>query len=336
MPRSSQERGPGIPGPRTNPLGATPLSAVVGPTGSGKTTLAIELAENLGGELIGCDALQIYRRFDIATAKPSAVERARVRHHLVDILDPEDRFTLSRFVRHAEEAVNVVRRRGAQPILVGGTGMYLRGLLCGIVEAPEIDPRLRRRLTGMRERHGDRAMHRWLQRVDPDSAGRIQPADRQRVGRALEWWVASGSAWSERLESDGTWTASTERYRCLKLGLDAPPDWLNPRLEQRVDRFFSDGLVQEVRRLLASGVSPECNAFRAIGYREVAEALRTGAPMADVVDRVKTHTRRYAKRQRTWFRKEPGVVWLDASAPASSLLEKGLDAWGRFESENRI
>jgi tRNA dimethylallyltransferase len=312
------------------------LIAVIGPTGSGKTALAIELAEKLDGELIGCDALQIYRRFDIATAKPSAAERARVPHHLVDIVEPDDRFTLSRYVRHAEQAIDVVRRRGAQPILVGGTGMYLRGLLCGIVAAPEIDRDLRRRLEGMRERHGERAMHRWLQRVDPDSAGRIEPADRQRVGRALEWWLTSGSPWSERLETDGTWTSSTERYRCLKLGLDARPAWLNPRLEQRVDRFFSEGLVDEVRSLLASGISPERNAFRAIGYREVAEALRTGEPMEPVVERVKTHTRRYAKRQRTWFRRERDVVWLDASASIGSLIQAGLDAWTRFESENRV
>ena len=336
MSRPSQERGSGVSGPQQDPLGRAPLLAVVGPTGAGKTALAIELAEALGGELIGCDALQLYRRFDIATAKPSAAERARVPHHLVDILEPEDRFTLSRFVRHAERALETVRARASQPILVGGTGMYLRGFLRGIVPAPEIDPSLRRRIGEIRERRGETAMHRWLRRVDPDSALRIEPADRQRVGRALEWWLASGTRWSERLESQGTWTAKTERFRCLKLGLDADPAWLNPRLEQRVERFFAAGLVDEVRALLASGVSPECSAFQAIGYREVAHALGDGSSMTDVIERVKVHTRRYAKRQRTWFRKEPGVVWLDASVPASSLLAAGLDAWARFEPESAV
>ena len=179
-------------------------------------------------------------------------------------------------------------------------------------------------------------MHRWLERVDPDSAARIAPADRQRVVRALEWWLASRTRWSERLESEGTWTAGVERYRCLKIGLDAAPEWLNPRLEQRVDGFFAAGLVDEVRLLLASGVSPECNAFQAIGYREVAQALREDGSMEEAIDRVKIHTRRYAKRQRTWFRREPGIVWLDASASPDVLLARGLDLWERFKQRAAI
>jgi len=252
------------------------------------------------------------------------------------VLDPEDDFTLARFVGRAERVLESVCGRGAQPILVGGTGMYLRGLLRGIVPAPEVDPALRQRLREMHERRGDQAMHRWLERVDPDSAARIEPGDRQRVGRALEWWLASRTRWSEFLESQGTWSNQVERYRCLKLGLDADPEWLNPRLERRVDRFFAAGLVEEVRSLLDSGVSPECNAFQAIGYREVAHALRAGHSMEDVIDRVKIHTRRYAKRQRTWFRKEPGVVWLDASDSPSAVLTAGLDAWARFKQQSSI
>jgi tRNA dimethylallyltransferase len=312
------------------------LLAVIGPTGAGKTALAIELAETLGGELIGCDALQIYRRFDVGTAKPSAEERARVPHHLVDELDPEDDFTLARFVRRAEQVIESVCARGAQPIVVGGTGMYLRGLLHGIVPAPRVDPALRRRIREMQERRGETAMHRWLQRIDPASAARLEPGDRQRVGRALEWWCVSRTRWSERLEMQGTWAVQEERYRCLKLGLDADREWLRPRLEQRVERFFAAGLVEEVRSLLDSGVSPKCNAFQAIGYREVAQALRGGDAMGPVIDRVKINTRRYAKRQRTWFRKEPGVVWLDASASRTTLRAAALDAWARFKRQTVI
>ena len=179
-------------------------------------------------------------------------------------------------------------------------------------------------------------MHRWLQRVDAESAARLEPGDRQRVARALEWWLASRTRWSARLESQGTWTEQAERYRCLKLGLDADPEWLNPRLVQRVERFFAAGLVQEVRSLLADGVSPECNAFQAIGYREVAQALSEGGSMEAVIDRVKIHTRRYAKRQRTWFRKERGVVWLDASGSGSALRAKALDAWASFRRQAAI
>lgn len=280
--------------------------------------------------------MQIYRRFDVATAKPSAAERSRVPHHLVDELNPEDDFTLARFVDRAERAIESIQGRGAQAILVGGTGMYLRGLLRGIVPAPTIEPALRHRLEAMRHRRGDAAMVRWLRRVDPESAARLEPADRQRVGRALEWWVASRTRWSERLEDMGTWAGTKERFRCLKLGLAAAPEWLNPRLARRVDRFFADGLADEIRALLASGVSPECNAFQAIGYREVARALRTGSSMDDAVDLVKIHTRRYAKRQRTWFRKEPGVVWLDASASRTELRARGLDVWARFMREPAI
>ena len=257
-------------------------------------------------------------------------------HHLVDELEPQDDFNLARFVGRAERALESVCRRGAQPILVGGTGMYLRGLLCGIVPAPEIDPALRGRLRRIQDRRGDRAMHRWLQRVDAESAARLEPGDRQRVARALEWWLASRTRWSARLESQGTWTEQAERYRCLKLGLDADPEWLNPRLVQRVERFFAAGLVQEVRSLLADGVSPECNAFQAIGYREVAQALSEGGSMEAVIDRVKIHTRRYAKRQRTWFRKERGVVWLDASGSGSALRAKALDAWASFRRQAAI
>ncbi len=306
---------------------------MVGPTGSGKTSLAVELAEHLGGELIGCDALQVYRRFDIATAKPAAAERARVRYHLVDEVDPEDDFTLARFIRRAERIIATLHERDAQAILVGGTGMYLRGLLRGIVPAPEIEPRLRRRLREMRERRGDAAMHRWLRRVDPASAGRVAPADSQRVGRALEWWLASGARWSERLEAQGTWVRREERYRCLKLGLDGAPAWLKARLDRRVEGFFAAGLIDEVRALLDSGVSPECNAFQAIGYREVAQAVRGDASMDDLVERVQIHTRQYAKRQRTWFRKEPGIVWLDAAQSGDALLGAALDAWERFRSQ---
>lgn len=257
-------------------------------------------------------------------------------HHLVDELDPEDDFTLARFVRRAERAVESVCSRGAQPILVGGTGMYLRGLLRGIVPAPDVDPELRRRLREMHERRGEGAMHRWLARVDPESAARLEPGDRQRVGRALEWWVVSRTRWSERLELQGTWAAQEERYRCLKLGLDADPEWLKPRLEQRVERFFAAGLVEEVRSLLASGVSPECNAFQGIGYREIAQAIGDGGRGEDVIDRVKIHTCRYAKRQRTWFRKEPGVIWLDAAGSHSTLRAAGLDAWARFRRQTVI
>jgi tRNA dimethylallyltransferase len=256
-----------------------------------------------------------------------------VRHHLVDEHDPGDDFTLARFVERAERVIAQLHERNVQPIVVGGTGMYLRGLLRGIIPAPEVDPRLRRRLREMRERRDDRSMHRWLARVDPASAARISPHDRQRVDRALEWWLASRSRWSERLERQGTWTGKAERFRCLKLGLDADTGWLRTRLEARVDRFFAAGLVEEVRGLLASGVPAECNAFKAIGYREVARALRAGGSVEEAVELVKIRTAQYVKRQRTWFRKEPGIVWLNAADSSATLRRTALDVWARFREE---
>ena len=329
--RPPQARGPGVPGPDPGRLlNGPPLLAVVGPTGTGKTALALDLAEVLDAELIGCDALQLYREFDVATAKPSAAERRRAPYHLVDVQDPRRDFTLARYVALAERTLRETRRRGRQPILVGGTGMYLRGLLRGVVSAPAVDPAIRSRLKAMRERRGERAMHRWLARVDPASAARIAPADRQRVGRALEWWVTSRTRWSDRLERSGTWADDEERFRCLKIGLDGDRDWLAARLAARVERFFAAGLVEEVEMLMASGVSTDANAFKAIGYREVAEALHEGRSTDGLIERVQVATRRYAKRQRSWFRQESGIVWLDASDSTESLRRAALDAWEAF------
>jgi len=265
------------------------LLAVVGPTGTGKTALAIHLAHALDAELIGCDALQVYRGFDVATAKPTSAERAAVPHHLVDVQDPGKDFTLARFVALAERCIRETRRRGRQPILVGGTGMYLRGLLRGIVHAPEVDARLRERLKAIRARRGDPAMHRWLARIDPASAERLAPADAQRVNRALEWWITSGVRWSDHLAETGTWEGRRERFRCLKIGLDGERDWLWARLEARVEGFF-----------------------------------------ADLVQRVQFATRRYARRQRKWFLREPDIVWLDAAVGAEELTRQALAAWERF------
>jgi len=266
----------------------------------------------------------------VATAKPGRADRARVPHHLVDCFDPREDFTLARFVESAERAIEQIAGRGSTPVLVGGTGMYLRGLLRGIVPAPAVDARLRARLRGIVERRGAHAVHRWLARVDPDSARRLPPADVQRVTRALEWFLASGSTWSATLRARGSWRSGRERYRCLKLGLAAEPAWLERRLEARVERFFSAGLVDEVRRLLDAGVPAAANALKAIGYREIVAGLAAGADEEEMRARVVVHTRRYAKRQRTWFRGEPGVEWIAADLPRARRLERALAAWDRY------
>jgi tRNA dimethylallyltransferase len=286
----------------------------------------VRVAERIGGEIVGCDALQVYRGLDAATAKPTAEQRGRVPHHLVDVVDPGTPFSLGAYVKLAEEAIAGIDARGGTPLVVGGTGMYLRGLLRGVVAAPAGDPALRERLRRLASRFGSPRLHRWLARLDPPSAKRLPPADAQRVTRALEG-VLAGRPWSRALEEGGTWGAVTERYASLKIALDLPRDVHAARLEARVAGFFAAGLVREVRGLLASGLSPGAGALKAIGYREVAQALLAGRPPEATREEIARATRRYAKRQRTWFRAEPAVTWLDAGAGAEAVAARVAALW---------
>ena len=301
---------------------------LLGPTGTGKSALAVEVAERLGGEIVGCDALQVYRGLDAATAKPSAAERRRVPHHLIDHRDPRQDYTLARFVAEADDAIASIAARGRIPLVAGGTGLYLRGLLRGIVDAPARDSRLRQRIGRLRARFGTPRLHRWLQGLDPRSAARVAAADTHRVTRALELALGGGPSWSERLEQQGNWRGAGERYRALKIGLDvADRERHGAILDARVERFFGEGLVEEVRKLHAAGVPPGANAFRAIGYRQVLQALRTGADPAALVGEVQRSTRRYARKQRSWFRGETGVEWLAAEEPLPMLTAQVVERW---------
>jgi tRNA dimethylallyltransferase len=299
---------------------------IAGPTGTGKSEVAVLAAERIGGEIVGCDALQVYRGVTAGTAKPTAEQRRRVPHHLVDLADPRTPFTLGEYVTRAEAAIGAIAQRGAVPVVVGGTGMYLRGLLRGIVAVPPADPALRARLRRMAGRFGSARLHRWLSHLDPGSAERLPPADAQRVTRALEA-ALSGMPWSRTLREEGTWSLGAERYPSLKIGLDLDRELHARALSARVDAFFAAGLVEEVRGLLAAGVPPSANAMKAIGYREVAAALARGVAPEQVKDEVERATRRYAKRQRTWFRAEPGLTWLDAGVPAPDLAAQIARLW---------
>ena len=265
-----------------------------------------------------------YRGFDVATAKPSEQQRARIPHHLVDCIDPRLDFNMADYVREAERLVADIRARGRLPIVAGGSGMYLRGLLRGVVDAPPRDTRLRRRLCAIAERKGAPSLHRWLSRKDPGSAERIAPGDTQRIVRAMELALSGEATWSERLSRQGSWACGSDRYRALKIGLDMERDALVGRTDARVESFMDAGLVEEVERLLRAGVPRESNAFKAIGYREVLSALGAGFDAAAVAEEIRRNTRRYAKRQRTWFRKEPGVVWLDAAEDVDRLVMQVL------------
>jgi tRNA dimethylallyltransferase len=249
-----------------------------------------------------------------------------VPHHLVDVADPRTSFTLGDYVNLAEAAMAGIASRGKVPVVVGGTGMYLRGLLRGIVASPPADPLLRERLRRMAARFGSPRLHRWLARLDAGSAARLLPGDAQRVTRALEGALA-GTPWSRALREQGTWSSGAERYPTLKIGLDRDRKVHGVALDARVEAFFAAGLVDEVRALLVSGVPPTANALKAIGYRQTVAGLAEGTALSEVVARVKQATRSYAKRQRTWFRKEPGVTWLDAGEPTDALTERVVDLW---------
>jgi tRNA dimethylallyltransferase len=292
---------------------APPLVAVVGPTGSGKSALALRLAEERGGEVVSCDSLQVYRGLDVGSAKATAEERARVPHHLVDIRNPDEDFSAADYAHLARAAVADITARGRLPIVAGGTGLYLRALLTGLFEGPSRDEALRARLEGMADRFGNARLHRALRRVDAEAAARIQPEDRLRVIRALEVFRLTGRPLSEQHRSG---TEPLRGYRTLIVGLAPDREELRRRVEGRTREMFARGLLEEVRGLIARGYGPERRPLQAIGYRQAVEVLAGRLGVADAEAAIVTETMRYAKRQRTWFRHQAAVLWLERADDA--------------------
>lgn len=290
---------------------APPVVAIVGPTAVGKSALAMVLAERLpeGGEIINADALQVYRGMDVGTAKPSAEDLARVPHHLIDILEPAERYSAGEFARRARAAIGDIRGRGRRPIVVGGSGLYVRALLDGISPVPKGDPLVRQELRDELVRNGLEALYQELRRVDPPTAARLLPGDSQRILRALEVVRASGvplSKWIARQPY------GRDRLEAVRVGLTLPRSVLYDAIEQRVARMMDQGWADEVEELLSGGLSPALPGFQAIGYRQIARHLRGECPLERAIEETVRATRRYAKRQLTWFRKEPGIHWFDA------------------------
>lgn len=279
-----------------------PLIVLAGPTGSGKSALALRLARTLGGEIVNYDSVQVYRGFDIGSAKPSREERELVPHHLFDIVEAGEEFNAADYGRLAREVCAPIRT----PILVGGTFFYLRALLSGLPEMPgrneAVRARIRRAASHVR---GPARLHRWLTSVDPESASRIAPADRHRVERALEVWMTSGRPIS-------TWDREPAgELPSIKIGLRLERERLNANLDARVDAMFRAGLVEETRALLAR-YPATARPFSTIGYKEAAAVVRGEIREEDAIAETKRRTRAYAKRQRTWLRSERGVQWVDA------------------------
>lgn len=292
--------------------------AIVGPTAVGKSALAMTVAEHAGAEIVSGDALQVYRGFDIGTAKPSAAERSRVAHHLIDVLDPTERFSAGRFATMARDALAEIARRGRPALVVGGSGLYLRALLAGIAPLPPADPALRVSLDRRLEAEGLPALRRELERRDPVTAARLGAADRQRILRALEVVLATGRPLS-------SWLADRpfglEPLPARRVGLTLPRALLYDRIEARVRRMIDAGWLDEVRRLLSEGVPREAPAFQAIGYAQWVRHLAGELDEEDAFRRIVVATRRYAKRQETWFRRESDVEWSDAR-DAAELAER--------------
>jgi tRNA dimethylallyltransferase len=282
------------------------LTVIAGPTASGKTALAIRLAQRTGAEIVSADSQQVYRHFDIGTAKPSAEELAAVPHHLISVVDPLEPFSAARFQALADQAIAQIRARGRKVIVVGGTGMYLRILLHGVVAAPPAEPLLRARLEEEGQALGWPALHQRLAQIDPESAARIQPADRVRIVRALEIHALTGrpaSAWR------GEHGFTQERHPFQLFVLDPPREALNQAIDARARALFDRGLLEEVEGLVARGYA-EAAPMRSVGYKEALAVVRGALTREEAIRLVARDTRHYAKRQRTWFRKEPAARFL--------------------------
>ena len=307
--------------PRPAPPEALPLVVVVGPTASGKTTLALALARALGGEIVSADSQQIYRLLELGTAKPTAEQRASVPHHLVDFLDPVETLSAGEFARRADEAIADIHGRGLVPVVAGGTGLWVRALLLGIVESPPPDLSLRARLEQQAAQQGREAVHARLAALDPETAVAIPPRNLVRVIRALELHALTGELPSALRARHGF---GRLRYRARVLGLSPSREELYRRIDQRTRAMFAAGLVEEVRGLVARGLR-EAPALRALGYPQALEALEGRLPLEAAIAATAQATRHYAKRQLTWFRADPLVEWL-GWPPDPGALAEGLRA----------
>ena len=290
--------------------------AVVGPTATGKSNLAVELACRLGGEVINADAMQLYRGMDIGTAKLSPAARRGVRHHLIDVLDVTETASVAAYQRDARRIVEQLLTAGQVPVLTGGSGLYVRAVLDEL-DFPGTKPEIRAELEAELSEYGAPALHERLQRLDPVAAGQILPSNGRRLVRALEVIRITGRPFSAALPQPGP-----ARYRAVIVGLDTDSTVLDARVGDRVDCMFAQGLVAEVRDLLSRGLREGRTASQALGYRQVIAALDAGIDPATAAAPIAAATRRFVRRQRSWFRRDPRILWLDCQQP--DLLDHAL------------
>jgi len=299
-----------------------PLIAVLGPTASGKSALALDVAERLGGEIVGCDSLQLYRYFNIGTAKTPPAQRRSIPHHLIDVLDPGQTFTAGDYARAAREVLTAIGLRHRTPVIAGGTGFYLRALLEGLFPGPVRDAELRQMLEE-RENRRKGVLHRWLRRVDAASAARVHPNDVQKLIRAIEVCVAGRQPMTEQFAQGRT---ALPGYRVLKIVLDPPRSELRARIDRRVVEMFEAGLIDEVRAILAAGWPRSAKPFESLGYKEALAVVEGRMTLEQAIAATQVETRQYAKRQATWFRRERGAEWFRGFGD-DPAVRKAVFAW---------
>jgi tRNA dimethylallyltransferase len=304
-----------------------PLVAVVGPTASGKSALAVALAEQLGGEVVACDSTQLYRGFDIGTAKPTFSDRRGVPHHLIDVLDPKEAATAGGYRQIALAVLGDLRGRARLPIFTVGTGLYLRALLEGLADVPQRSEELRERLRNTAKEHSPGHLQRILSRLDPEAARKISAADEQKLIRAIEVCLLAKKSLTE-LHRSGR--APLEGWRVLKIGLAPDREALYARIHARTEAMLANGWVEEVRSLLDAGLPEDAKPFDFIGYRELRAVLQGRLRIDEARTAIQQATRRYAKRQLTWFRREAGVHWL-AGFGDDVKVQKDALAWLRSQ-----
>jgi len=300
------------------------LLVILGPTASGKSSLAMSLAQRFSGEIVSCDSVAVYRNFEIGTAKPSREDRARIPHHLIDVADPGEPFTAGEYARQARAAIREITQRGNLPIVVGGTGLYLRALLEGLFPGPRRSDELRARLRSRATERGSDHLHRVLRRLDPASAANIHPNDVPKLIRAVEVCLTARGPMSKLWSEQGR--DPLRGYRILRLGLNPPREQLFDRINHRAAQMFADGLIAETQSLLQTyGDARAITPIHSLGYQQALQCLRNEITLPQAVAAAQQGHRNYAKRQMTWFRREPDVTWLEGFGDEPAVVAQATD-----------
>ncbi|HEY4745513.1 MAG TPA: tRNA (adenosine(37)-N6)-dimethylallyltransferase MiaA [Desulfuromonadaceae bacterium] len=304
------------------------LLVICGPTASGKSNLALQLARHLDAEIVNADSMQVYRGMDIGTAKPTPAQREEIRHHLIDVAAPDHHFSAADFAAAADAAIGDIAARGKRVIVAGGTGLYIRALLKGLVDSPSGAGDIRRELQTEANELGNQAMLERLAQVDPELAARIHPNNRVRIIRALEVYRLTGIPLSRYQQAHGF---SARRYDTLQIGIQVERTELYRRIDERVEHMVHEGLLEEVRGLLAQGYGRDLKAMRAIGYKEAAACIAGEYDRDEAIRLIQRDTRRYAKRQLTWFKADPDILWLEYSENFATILQHAIEFFAHQE-----